>query len=96
LAKPPEHTFGSRLEAPVLYATKAREYDRRIVDRVDVVAVASPSAVRAVGKVDLPFASIGRSTSAALQALGLSPWAEATTPGFDALAHAIVARAQPS
>ena len=63
-----------------------------VIERVEVVSVASPSAVEAAGPVDLPFASVGPTTSAALRKSGREPWLEAPTPSFDALASAIAAR----
>ena len=77
------------LTCPVLYETLARSFDRGVVERVDVVSVASPTAVRAVGIVSKPFASIGSTTSSACRDLGIQPWVEATTPSFAALADAI-------
>jgi uroporphyrinogen-III synthase len=89
----PRPWAGVDLRCPVLYETSAHAFDRGVISRVDVVAVASPSAVRAVGPLDLPFASIGPTTSAALRKLGREPWLEAPTPSFEALAAAIAARA---
>jgi uroporphyrinogen-III synthase len=82
--------------SPVLYETHRRAFDSDVVQRVDVVAVASPSAVKAVGAVDLPFASIGPTTSAALRELGIDPWIEATARSFSSLAEAIAAQANES
>jgi len=87
---------GIELRAPVLYETIPRAFDQHVVDRVDVVAVASPSAVQAIGQVDRPFASIGRATSAAIRTLGLKPWVEADPPSFSALAAAIADQSNPS
>jgi uroporphyrinogen-III synthase len=95
-ASPPEPWPGVELESPVLYETMMRNFDRTVIQRVDVVAVASPSAVRAVGRVPLPFASIGRVTSAAVRELGCEPWVEAKPPSFEALAAAIAAGADAS
>ncbi|MCP3903900.1 MAG: hypothetical protein GY715_09725 [Planctomycetes bacterium] len=92
LAQVPEVPGADRIVAPVIYETAARPFRREIIDEVDVVAVASPSAVRAIGPVDLPFASIGRTTTAALAEIGITPWVEAPTPGFVALARAIAER----
>lgn len=92
-ASAPEAWPGVELESPVLYETSTRTFARAVVQRVDVVAVASPSAVRAVGRVPRPFASIGRVTSAAVRELGCEPWVEADPPSFEALAAAIAARA---
>lgn len=80
----------------VLYDTIALAYDRAILDRVDIVTVASPSAVRALGTIARPFASIGRTTTAAALALGNSVAVEAARPTFAALADAIAAASQPS
>lgn len=73
----------------VLYETVARPFDAGVAARVDVVVCASPSAARSLGKTDLPVASIGRSTSAALRRLGIEPVVEAVPPSFAALAAAL-------
>ncbi len=78
--------------SPVLYETVAREFDRSVIERVDVVSVASPSAARAVGKMDKPFASIGPSTTRALLEMGITPWVEAPERSFASLARAIARR----
>jgi uroporphyrinogen-III synthase len=95
-AAEPQRWADVQLRCPALYDTIARSYDRGVIERVDVVAVASPSAVRAVGRVDRPYASIGRSTSQVLRALGLEPWVEADPPSFEALAAAIADQANSS
>jgi uroporphyrinogen-III synthase len=87
---PPEVT----VQSPVLYETVVRSWRRGVIDEVDVVAVASPSAVRAVGPVDLPIASIGPTTSAAVRGLGVEVWVEAREPSFGGLAEAIVRAAR--
>ena len=89
LASPPKAWPDIELLSPVLYETTARPFDHDVIRRVDVVSVASPSAVDAVGRVNLPFASIGPSTSAALQKLGVEPWVEAAERTFASLAAAI-------
>lgn len=86
---PPKSWPGVDLISPILYETTPRDYDRSVVERVDVVSVGSPSAVDAVGVVNLPFASIGPSTTKALQRLGIEPWVEATHRSFASLARAI-------
>ena len=93
LAAVPESWPGIELRCPVFYETATCAFNRDVVQSVDVVSVASPSAVRAVGPLDLPFASIGPSTSAALHEIGREPWVEAPSPSFDSLAAAIVAHA---
>jgi uroporphyrinogen-III synthase len=90
LAEAPELPEGVHVVSPVLYETAPRSWRRGVVGEVDVVAVASPSAVRAVGTVGLPYASIGQTTTAALRAAGIEPWVEAAEPSFEALARAIV------
>jgi uroporphyrinogen-III synthase len=91
LAEVPQGWSGVTLQCPVLYETGPRAFDRAVIGRVDVIAVASPSAVQAIGPVDLPFASIGPTTSAALRQIGLEPWVEASVPSFESLAEAIAA-----
>jgi len=81
---------------PVLYDTTARNFDQSVVDRVELVAVASPSAVRAIGSIDLPFASIGPTTSKELAALGRTLAVEAPERSFESLATAIAAYASDS
>jgi uroporphyrinogen-III synthase len=92
-AKVPEAWPGVELRSPVLYETTARDFDHSVVGRVDVVSVASPSAVNAIGRLDLPFASIGATTSAAIRKLGREPWLQAPKPSFEALAAAIADQA---
>ncbi len=91
------------LISPVLYGTVARSFDLSVMSRVDVVAVASPSAVAAItealtGKeraafADLTFASIGPTTSLALCNLGVEPWTEAEVRSLEGLAQAIAEKA---
>jgi uroporphyrinogen-III synthase len=52
LAKEPQPWPGVELVSPVLYETVARAFDATVIDRVDVIAVASPSAVDAILEVD--------------------------------------------
>jgi len=82
--------------SPVLYETVSRPFDRTVIERVDVVSLASPSAVNAIGPVDLPFASIGPTTSKALRAIGSEPWVEAPDRSMESLAEAIAAQAKDS
>ncbi|UCD75158.1 MAG: uroporphyrinogen-III synthase [Phycisphaerales bacterium] len=96
LADMPELPDDVELISPVLYETVASDYRRGIANEVDAAAVASPSAVRAMGKVDLRLASIGPTTSAAIRELGMEPWLEAPQPSFDALARAIADQARSS
>ena len=48
----------------------------------DIVGERLPWHFDAVGAVDLPFASIGPSTTKALKRLGIEPWVEATHRRF--------------
>ena len=92
LASPPDAWDGVELVSPVLYETCPREFDRTVIDDVDVISVASPSAVCAVGRVVGRYASIGPVTSAALRDLGIEPWAEAPRRTFGSLADEIARR----
>lgn len=92
LATPPTPWPQISLVCPVVYNTWPVKYDRTIVERVDVVSVCSASAVMAVGVVNLPYASIGPSTSTALRELSISPWVEAEYTEFASLASAIARR----
>jgi uroporphyrinogen-III synthase len=94
LVEPPEPWAGVEVISPVLYETVPRDFDRSVIDRVDVVAVASPSAVNAVGRIELPFASIGPTTSAAVRDHGLNLWVEAPQRSLKSLALAIAHKAQ--
>jgi uroporphyrinogen-III synthase len=94
LAVPPEPWGEVTVVAPVVYETLPRGFDRSILDRVDIVAVASPSAMRAIGRVDLPLASIGPTTTKAIRDLGMSPTVEASAPSFKVLARAVAALAE--
>ncbi len=96
LADPPNTWSGVSLRCPTLYETVARQYDRTIVERVDLVAVASASAARAVGRAALPFASIGPKTTAALRDIGIDPVTEAPDRSFQSLAEAIARYANES
>ncbi|UCE59271.1 MAG: uroporphyrinogen-III synthase [Phycisphaerales bacterium] len=89
LVKAPEPWASVEIISPILYTTQPRPFDRTVFDRVDVVAVASPSAVNAIGPTDLPLASIGPSTSAAIRELGMEPWLESPEPSFQSLADGI-------
>ncbi len=83
---------GITFVSPVLYETIARPYRKSVVDEVKIVTVTSASAVRAIGVLTLPFASIGSSTTAALGEIGIEPWVESPQPNFDSLARAIAAQ----
>ena len=83
---------GVTVISPVLYETFPRPFDRGVIERVDVVTVASPSAVSAIGALELPFASIGPTTSEALRRLRVEPWVEAAERSFESLAAAIAAK----
>ena len=76
-------------------------FDRHVIDSVDVVSVASPSAVAAIRAVvgiprGIPFASIGPTTSAALRRVGIEPWVEAPKRSFASLAQTIASQASDS
>lgn len=96
LAETPDAWPGVSLCCPILYETVARSFDRTVIERVDLVVVASASAVHAVGRAALPFASIGPKTTAALRELGIEPAAEAPDRSFQSLAEAIARYANDS
>ncbi len=93
LATPPDAPIGITLLSPVVYDTAPRDFDRAVIATVDIVAVASASAANAIGPMDRPVASIGRSTTAALRKIGVTPRVQAAEPSFAALAEAIRAYA---
>ncbi len=88
-AEVPEVEAGVTLVSPVVYKTTKRRYRRGAHKECDVIAVASPSAARAIGPIAKPCASIGPTTSAALRDLGIEPWVEAPEKSFESLAEAI-------
>ncbi len=75
--------------SPVLYETDAITYDEALVAEAEMIAFASPSAVRGVRGIVAKTASIGPTTTAALGERGVTPDVIATTPSFAALARAI-------
>lgn len=89
LAKPPEAWGCVSVISPVVYETTPRAFDRSVIERVDVAAVTSPSAVRAIGRVSLPLASIGPTTTKAIRELGMEAVVQADQPSFGALVRAI-------
>lgn len=89
LAMPPEVAQSVNMTCPVLYETNSRKYNKDILHQADVVTVTSASAVQAIGPLEIPFASIGVSTSKALRQINMEPWVEAEEPSFDSLASAI-------
>ena len=90
LVDPPKLPDDIIVISPVIYENAARDFDRSVLERVDVVAVASASAVRVIGRIDAPYASIGPATSRAIRELGQEPWTQAVEPSFEALARAII------
>lgn len=89
LATVPEAWADVEIISPVLYETCPRTFDRNVIDDIDVIAVASPSAVHAIGRIDAPYASIGPTTSAALREIGVEACVEAPQRTFDSLANEI-------
>lgn len=88
-AKSPEAWGAVELRSPVLYDTLPRTFDATAVRDVDIAVVASPSAVRAIGDLAVPLASIGRVTTAAIERTGRTPVVEAPYPTFEQLAQAV-------
>ena len=88
-ARPIDPWPGVEIRCPVVYTITPRPFDRRVLDRIDIVAVTSPSAVQAIGPIDRPFASIGSTTSNALRRIGITPAVQPDEPSFDDLARAI-------
>jgi uroporphyrinogen-III synthase len=84
---------GVRIEAPVIYEPHPRDFDRSVVDRVDVTCFTSASAVdavhKALGRVPQPCASIGPRTSETICTYGARPAIETRQPTFESLAQAI-------
>ena len=94
LATVPEAWADVEIISPVLYETCPRAFDRGVLDDIDVISVASPSAVQAIGRIDAPYASIGPTTSAALREIGVEAWVEAVRRTFESLANEIALRGE--
>jgi uroporphyrinogen-III synthase len=77
--------------APVLYETTAIPYDSGLTAEADIIALASPTAVRAIDTINVQCASIGPTTTAALAERGITPIVTADHPTFRDLAAAIQA-----
>ena len=88
-AEAPASWPGIELRSPVLYETTLRNFDRAAAMKAAIAAVASPSAVDALGDIDIPLASIGRTTSQAIRRHGRKPAVEAAYPSFEHLAAVI-------
>ncbi len=92
LAPIPRGIPGVRLVAPVLYETDERRFDPRVAREVDVVSVASPSAVEVICEVVDGLgrvAALGPTTAAALREYGVEPWLELKNATFEEYAGAI-------
>jgi uroporphyrinogen-III synthase len=96
LARPPQPWAEVDVRSPVLYETVARPFDRTVAQRARIAAVASPSAVAALAEIEMPLASIGRATSAAIHQQGRRPAVVASYPSFEHLSDAIAAYASDS
>ena len=97
LVKPRDAWADVELTTPILYITTPRDFDAGVLDRTDVIAVTSPSAVTALYSANLNlgahrFASIGPTTSTALRQISIEPWLEAPARSFESLAEAISCR----
>ena len=75
--------------SPILYETAAIPYDKKLTASADIIALASPTAVRSIDSIDAPCACIGPTTTAALIERGVTPAVIATQPTFKDLAAAI-------
>ena len=75
--------------SPILYETAAIPYDKKLTASADMIALASPTAVRSIDSIDAPCACIGPTTTAALIERGVTPAVIATQPTFKDLAAAI-------
>lgn len=91
LARLPIALEGVELLTPVLYETVAAPFDPGVVGRVDVVAVASPSAAAVLTTLTgtPPCAALGSTTAARLRSRGVEPWLECSGAGFEEFAREI-------
>ena len=89
LASPPEAWGDLVIVSPAVYETRPRDFDPSVIEHIDWITVTSPSAVRTIGPLESPFASIGPATTAALCELALTPRVEAVRPTFGDLARGI-------
>ncbi len=75
--------------SPILYETAPIAYDKTLTCEADMIALASPTAVRSIDTIDASCACIGPTTTAALAARGITPAVIASRPTFKELAAAI-------
>ena len=80
-----------KCESPILYETLPIPYDEEAVTRADVIALASSTAVGSIKSFHAPCASIGPTTTAALEERDVIPAITAAHPTFKELAAAIQA-----
>ena len=85
----------ANFSAPILYETNHRHFSATVVQQVDVISVTSASAVRALDQqirlapLELPIASIGVTTTAAVEECGGTVWVQPMSASFAELARAI-------
>ncbi len=95
-AKPLCRWSNAEVNCPVLYETTPRDVNPLVTEKIDIIAIASASAARAVGLINLPYASIGPSTTSTLRDMGIKPAVEASDRSFSSLAVAIANYAKDS
>ncbi len=102
LAKIPTDVAAFReFRAPILYETVREKFEVAVVDEVQMIALTSASAVRALDaklrltELSAPLASIGVTTSAAVEACGGEVAVQPKRPTLVGLAHAIAAALLP-
>jgi uroporphyrinogen-III synthase len=91
VAPEPGAIAGVELTSPILYQALPRPFQPELVQRADVVTLASPSAVERVFAIrNLPrAAAIGPTTAAALRSHGIDPWVECGPSSFAEFAQEI-------
>ena len=95
-ATPPTAWAGVQMESPVLYHTEPCRFDRSVMEIADIAVFTSASAVRCVGRMELPAAAIGPRTAAALRAMGIRVVVTSPVRRFAVLAEAIAGYARSS
>lgn len=94
LANPPDAWGDVTLLTPLLYITEPCEFDTTVIDRIDLIALSSPSAVDSLSNAgitlrDYTLASIGPTTSKAIRVHNTEPSIEAPRRTLESLAEAI-------
>ncbi len=96
LAKVPTNMDSAAgFSAPILYETRPRDFDASFLDEIGMIALTSASAARTLdariklAALEIPLASIGPTTTAAIEECHGQVWIQPLTPSLKELANAI-------